>query len=209
MLLELVVESGYAGNPREELARRLVARALPDLEQSIRSGMIYRRCRRARLGIPQRPELQRRPLAQDIAAEAVEGFKVQVLPRGEWDPDRGASLEDFFTVCCLPHVANRWRWHLRQLAPSAVELDALDEPGQAGVLALVADPASDPVVEVEARDLLTRTLVSMSPDERVSFVLGEQGWSRAEIARMLGIGRNALDARMSRARKGAQARRTW
>jgi len=213
VLLELVVESGYAGNPWEELARRLVARALPDLEQSIRTGRIYQRCRQARLGIPQRPELQRRPLAQDIAAEAVEDclerFKVQVLPCGEWDPDRGASLEDFFTVCCLPHVANRWRWHLRQLPPSAVELDALDEPGQAGVLALVADPASDPVVEVEARDLLTRTLASMSPDERVSFVLDEQGWSRAEIARMLGIGRNALDARMSRARKGAQARRTW
>lgn len=212
VLLELVVESGYAGNPWEELARRLVARALPDLEQSIRTGMIYQRCRRALLGVPQRPELQRRPLAQDIAAEAVEDclerFKVQVLPRGEWDPDRGVSLEDFFTVCCLPHVANRWRWHLRQLAPSAVELDALDEPGQAGVLALVAGPASDPVVEVEARDLLTRTLVSMSPDERVSFVLDEQGWSRAEIARMLGIGRNALDARMSRVRKGAQARRT-
>jgi DNA-directed RNA polymerase specialized sigma24 family protein len=125
------------------------------------------------------------------------------------DPDWGVSLEDFFTACCLAHVANRWRWHLRQLPPSAVELDALDEPGQVGVLALVADPASDPVVEVEARDLQTRTLASMSPDERVSFVLREQGWSRAEIAQMLGIGRNALDARMSRARKGAQARRTW
>ena len=213
VLLELVVESGYAGHPWEELACRLVMRALPDLEQSIRTGRIYQRCRHARLGISQRPELQRRPLAQDIAAEAVEDclerFKVQVLPRGEWDPDRGVSLEDFFTMCCLPHVANRWRWHLRQLPPSAVELDALDEPGQAGVLALVAGPASDPVVQVESRDLLTRTLALMSPDERVAFVLDEQGWSRAEIARMLGIGRNALDVRMGRARKGAQARRTW
>jgi DNA-directed RNA polymerase specialized sigma24 family protein len=49
----------------------------------------------------------------------------------------------------------------------------------------------------------------MSPDVGVSLVLDEQGWSRAEIAQMLGIGRNALDVRMSRARKGAQARRTW
>ena len=83
VLLELVVESGYAGNPWEKLARRLVTRALPDLEQSIRTGSIYQRRRRARLGIPQRPELQRRPLAQDIAAEAVddclERFEVQVL----------------------------------------------------------------------------------------------------------------------------------
>lgn len=212
-LLEVVVESRYTGHPWDELARRLVARALPDLEQSIRTGSIYQRCRRARLGIPQRQELQRRPLAQDIAAEAVEDclerFKVQVLPRGEWDPDRGMPLEDFFAVCCLPHVANRWRWHLHQLPPSAVELDALDEPGQVGVLVLVADPASGPVGVVEARDLLTRTLASMSPADRVSFVLNEQGWSPAEIARMLGIGRNTLDARMSRARKAAQARGTW
>ena len=62
---------------------------------------------------------------------------------------------------------------------------------------------------VEARDLLNRTLASASPDDRVSLVLREQGWSQAEIARMLGIGRNALDARMSRARKAARARRTW
>lgn len=71
-LLEVVVESGYTGHPWDELARRLVARALPDLEQSIRTGSIYQRCCRARLGIPQRQELQRRPLAQDIAAEAIE-----------------------------------------------------------------------------------------------------------------------------------------
>jgi hypothetical protein len=115
-LLEMVVKSGYEGHPWEELARRLVVRALPDLERSIRTGSIYQRCRRAKLGIPQRQELQRPPLAQGIAAEAVEDclerFKVQVLPAGEWDPDRGATLENFFTSCCLSHVANRWPWHL-------------------------------------------------------------------------------------------------
>lgn len=212
-LLEAVVGSGYTGYLWDELARRLVARALPDLEQSIRTGTIYRRCRRARLGIARQQELQRRPLAQDIAAEAVEDcleqFKVQVLPGGEWDPDRGTTVEDFFAACCLPHVANRWRWHLRRLLPRAVELDALDEAGQAGVLALVVGPPpQDPVAVVEFRDLLARTLAPMSAHDRMSFVLGEQGWSPAEIARMLGINRNTLDARLSRARKAARARRT-
>jgi RNA polymerase sigma factor (sigma-70 family) len=211
-LLEAVVESGYTGYLWDELACRLVARALPDLEQSIRSGTIYRRCRRARLGIARRQELQRRPLAQDIAAEAVEDclerLKVQVLPGGEWDPDRGTTVEDFFAACCLPHVANRWRWHLCRLSPRAVELDALDEAGQAGVLALVVDPPPDPVAVVELRDLLARTLAPMSPHDRMSFVLREQGWSPAEIAQMLGIDRNTLDARLSRARRAARARRT-
>lgn len=203
------MDSRYAGHPWDELARRLVARALPDLEQSIRTGTIYNRCRRARLGIPQRQELQRPPRAQDIAAGAVEDclerFKAHVLPVGEWDPDRGTTLEDFFAACCLPHVANQWRWHLRQLLPHTIELDALDEPS---VLALVVDPPSDPADVIELRDLLTRTLAPMSFDDRMSFVLKEQGWSPAEIAQMLGIDRNTFDARISRARKAARARRT-
>jgi len=211
-LLEVVVKSGYIGPPWEDLARRLVIRTLPDLEQSIQTGTIYRRCRKAGFGISPRQELQRRPLSQDIAAEAVEDclerFKVQVLPAGEWDPSRGTSLEDFFAVCCLSHVANRWRWHLHQLPPQVTELDALDEAGQAGVLALVINPPPDPVELIEVYDLLTCTLAPMSADDRMSFVLGVQGWSPAEIAQNLGVSRNTLDARMSRARKAAQARRT-
>lgn len=111
----------------------------------------------------------------------------------------GTTLEDFFAACCLPHVANWWRWHLRQLPPAAVELDALDEPGQACVLALVADHSPDPAAVAELRDLLNRTLASASPQDRMSFVLRDQGWSPAEIAHVLGIDRNALDPRMSRA----------
>jgi hypothetical protein len=212
-LLEAVVDSGYGGHTWEELANRLVARALPDLEEWIRTGAIYQRCRSARFRIPQRVELQRPPLNQDIAAKAVEDclqrFRTDVLPRGEWDPDRSTTLEDFFAACCVRHVPNRWREHLRQDPPHAIEIDALDEARQAGVLAVVIDPLSDPAGDVVLRDLLTRTLEPMSPDDRRSFVLLEQGWSPAEIAQMLGIPRNTLDARISRARKAARARRTW
>jgi DNA-directed RNA polymerase specialized sigma24 family protein len=49
----------------------------------------------------------------------------------------------------------------------------------------------------------------MKPEDQVSFVLRERGWSPAEIAQALGIERNTLDARMSRARKAARVRRTW
>jgi DNA-directed RNA polymerase specialized sigma24 family protein len=211
-LLETVVNSGYTGDPWKELARRLVAGALPDLEKAIRSGDIYRRCRRARCSIPQRRALQRPPLNQYIAAEAVEDclerFRTDVLPRGEWEPNRGTTLEDFFAGCCVRHVPNRWRQHLRQLPPCAIELDALDEAGQAGVLAVVVDPPADPAAGVELRDLLTRALEPMSPDDRRAFELRAQGWSPAEIADLLGIARNTLDARISRVRKAARARRT-
>jgi len=184
---------------------------MADLERSIRTGTIYRRCRRAGYKIAASEALQRWPMCADIAAEAVEDcltqFKDRVLPAGEWDPDLG-SLEDFFAACCIPHLANRWRLHLRQLPAYAIELDSLDEPGQAGVLTSVADPPRDPAHVVELRDLLSRAAAPINFDDRLAFVLLAQGWSPAKIAEELGITRNTLDARISRARKAARARRT-
>jgi Sigma-70, region 4 len=211
-LLDAVVASGFTGQPWAELARRLVVPALRDLKQSIEVGTIYSRCRRAGFGIPHRAELQRPPLPEHIAAEAIEEclerFKVQVLPRGEWDPSREVPLEAFFTSCCLADIPNIWRRQLRQLPLHAVELDALDEPGQAGVLALVTDPPADPAAVVELRDLITQALAPLNPQDRKAFLLLEQGWSPAEIALFLRVERGALDARISRARKAARARRT-
>lgn len=169
-LLELVVACGYAGHAWDELTRRLARRALPELERSIRAGTIFARCRRAGVGIFPRWELQRPPLSQDIAAEAVEQclerFRDRGLPAGEWDPDQGTELEDFFTVCCLPDLANRWRWHLRQFPPNAVELDAFNEVEQAGVLAQTLEPPSDPADVVELRDELSRLAVAMGAQDR-------------------------------------------
>ena len=105
-------------------------------------------------------------------------------------------------------MPNIWRKQVRQLPMHAVELDALDEHGQAGVLALVADPPADPAAVVELRDLVAQALAPLNPQDRRAIQLDEQGWSRAEIAPFLGVGRGALDARISRARKTARTRRT-
>jgi RNA polymerase sigma factor (sigma-70 family) len=118
-------------------------------------------------------------------------------------------LEAFFALCCLADIANSWRRQLRQLPPHAVELDALDEPGQAGILALVADPPADPAAVVELRDLVARALAPLNPQDREAIELHEDGWSLAEIAQFLGVRRGTLDTRISRARKAAtRARRT-
>lgn len=211
-LLDAVVASGYEGHPWEELARRLARPALHDLRRSVETGTIYGRCRRAGFSIPQRAELQRHPFPEDIAGEAVgkclERFKTQVLPRGEWDHGLGVSLETFFTSCCLADIANVWRAQLRQLPRYAIELDALDEPGQVGVLALAADSPADPARVVECRDLINRAFMQINEQDKTTFVLEEQGWSKAEISRYLGIKRAALDTRISRARKAIQARST-
>src|SRR5205823_10503486 len=83
-LLDAVVATGYSGDAWNELARRLVGRALPDLQRSISTGTIYGRCARAGFGIRRREELQRHPFPEDVAAEAVEDclerFRTRALP---------------------------------------------------------------------------------------------------------------------------------
>lgn len=209
-LLDVVVAAGYAGPAWQELQRRLVARAYPDLEQAIRRGTIYGRCARARVGIPRRWDLERPPYSEDIAAEAVEEclerFRTSVLPEGQWDPNEGTSLEDFFVVCCLPDVANRWRWHLRRIREMVMPLDHEDDE-QVVALHLV-ESGTDPSETTELRDLVVQVLAPMAHDDRIAFVMLAEGWSTDEVARTLGIGRDALYARISRARSAARARRT-
>ncbi len=207
-LLDLVVQAGYTGQAWAELQRRLVDRAFPDLEGAVRSGAIYLRCAHAGFKIPRRTELQVRPYPEEIAAEAVEDcllrFRARVLPAGEWNPDQGTSLEDFFSACCLPDVANRWRWHLRRLPERSAVLD----DGRTGELvALTLEGGLDPADTVEQRDAISQALAPMKAHDRTAFVLLAAGWSPEEIARTLGLSRNTFDARVSRARKAARARR--
>jgi DNA-directed RNA polymerase specialized sigma24 family protein len=209
-LLDVAVEAGYDGPAWTELERRLVVRAFPNLERAIASGTIYHRCARAGVRIQRRADLQIHPYPEDIAAEAVEDclrrFQNTVLPGGQWDPGQGTSLEDFFCVCCLPDVANRWRWHLRRLPEATVSLRT---DGEDQILALPVEPVGDPADTVEHRDLVAQALTPMNPADQTAFVLMSAGWTPEEIARTLGITRNTFDARTSRARKGARARRTW
>lgn len=210
-LLDAVVEAWYVGPAWAELQRRLVVRAFPDLERSITIGTIYRRCARAGVRLQWRRELQVHPYPEDIAAEAVEDclrrFRDTVLPSGQWDPAQGMSLEDFFCVCCLPDLANRWRWHLRRLAEATVSLDAAGDDDHR-ILALPVEPVGDPSDTVEHRELVAQALAPMSPADQTAFVLLAAGWTPTEIAQTLGITRNTFDARVSRARKAARTRRT-
>jgi hypothetical protein len=213
-LLYTAVEAGYRGSAWTELQRRLVGSAFPDITRSIADGSIYSRCARAGVGIERRSELQRHPYPEHIATEAVEDclrrFEFSVLPAGHWDPKRGTSLEDFFRACCLPDVANRWRWHLRQLPGASVPLNGPEELSEPRLLrlVLVTDADADPAKAVDTRDRVAQALAALDPEDRAAFVLWAAGWTAQEICRTLGIRRATLDTRMSRARKAINQRRT-
>lgn len=186
-----------------------MTRAFSDLEGAIESGAIYLRCARAGLGIPRRTELQAHPYASDIAAEAIEAcldrFRTKVLPEGQWDPARGTSLEDFFTSCCLSDLANRWQWYFRRLPRRSISLNIVDNEE---ILRLPVDEAANPATAIEDRDLLIRTLAPMAEVDQKIFALLADGWSAEEIAQSVGTTRDALYARISRARTAARTRRT-
>jgi hypothetical protein len=207
-LLDESVEASYTGPTWEELQRRLVSRAFGDLELSIRSGAIYGRCARARVSIPRRDQFQVPPYSSDIAAEAIEEclrrFRSRVLPEGEWNPGHGVSLEDFFTLCCLPDVANRWRFYLRQFPESSVPVDIVEE---AGILTPLFGTSSDPTIMIELKDLVAQAIAPMPDVDRKVFALLADGWSPEEISHLLKISVDATYARMSRRRRFAQSRR--
>ena len=207
-LLDLVVASGFEGAAWRELERRLVVRAVRNLSRSIQSGTIYGRCAGAGVALQRRSELQIHPLNEHIAAEAIDvclhRFITRVLPEGQWDPDRGISLEDFFLRSCLWDLANRWRWHARRLPERSVSLN--DELNLA--ISILESTSLGPEERIGLREQVEEALADMRPEDQYAFSLMANGWSREEIANELGVTRNALDARVSRARKAAQARRT-
>jgi DNA-directed RNA polymerase specialized sigma24 family protein len=75
------------------------------------------------------------------------------------------------------------------------------------LLTLPLGPTSDPAEVIEIRDLVAQAMRPLNQDDRATFVLLANGWSPEEIARMYGINRNTLDARIGRARKASRLRR--
>ena len=206
-LLDVVVADGYVGPAWVELQRRFVIRSLSDLIKAIANGAIYRRCANAGVPISRRAELQVHPYPNEIASEAVEDclerFQSRVLPEGQWNPERGVILEDFFAICCLKDVANRWRWYLRRLKFD----DPLETVEETQILSFRTAASSDPALVIEHRDQVRSLLTRMTPEDQFANALLADGWCNAEIAHHLGLTRDALYARTSRARKIAQTRR--
>jgi hypothetical protein len=204
VLLDRVVDEGYQGSAWRELQARIASHTLDDLTTSLATGSIVARCAALGYRLQRDRSLQREPLPNEIASEAVSRglgrLKEKILIPGAWDPHRGQSLEDFFTVCCLSDVVNVYRWHQRRRRREA-SLDRLVDEGDLRLAKAMNGPEPDPAIVVGWRQLLTETLESLQPDDRQALVLEANGWSRAEIAEMLDLLGNTLDARISRARR--------
>jgi DNA-directed RNA polymerase specialized sigma24 family protein len=171
---------------------------------------VFARCAALGFRLRREPTLQRDPIPNEVASEAVFGgldrLKDDILVPGAWDPGRGTTFEGFFTICCLGGVANAYRKQLRRLRHET-SLERLLEDGDARVISITTDIDADPAAVLSVRDLIDEALGSLNDDDRYAIALEARGWTRPEIAPALHIERNTLDVRMSRARKKLRDRR--
>jgi hypothetical protein len=121
----------------------------------IRCGLIFGKCRERGLGGLEEPPpgAMTRPdvveeLANQTVAKSLHYFRENVLMRGQWNPNRGASIKSYFIGQCLIRFPNIYRAWLRTEASTNVmlvdELAILDRPGRRGSCHRSHRPGRDP-----------------------------------------------------------------
>ena len=113
----------------------------------------------------------------------------------------GSSFSTWLYRIAANHCKDLLRKRSRQRTES---LDALIETSGETVQKSW-EPASDPIRNAEAADLVEKLLSTLSPDERVILTLREtQGLSYQEIAQTLGCSLDAVKSRLRRAREALE-----
>ena len=185
---------GLQGPAWEEFAEVLVAYAYQCLLGWIRSGLIVLRCRERGIPLPtgfvvSLSQDEAEQLTEEILADAVLGFQ-ELLRKGGWSPEGGASLATFFVGQCITRFPNLYRAWLRDRRPTSwAPLSELDENSARVAYARQIDPADAAVAALELRR------VSGELDERTlhAVVLQELGYQVVEIAELLDENPKAIE----------------
>lgn len=187
----------FAGGAYNRFAEELAKYGFAVMIAWIKKGLILGRCRQRGFGgLPEPPvgAFARADVAEELAGEtvakALRHFRDDVLMKGRWDPNRGATIKTYFIGQCLIRFPNIYRsWFANEAGQDAVLVDNAslleDLAGAGGV-----DPADLAVIrqEIEAR-------FDDISDERLkaAFVLTAVGLSQREIGGVLGMSEKAVE----------------
>lgn len=117
MLAQDLREAGWKGAEWEFVANILAEYGLGVIGGWLRSGQMSAKCQEKRIKGPILPEWVREnpeeceDLASSVVAKALQQFRDVILPRGMWQPAKGAALSTYFIGQCLiqyPNVAQKW-----------------------------------------------------------------------------------------------------
>jgi len=197
-LCNVLAAADFAGPGWVRFSDALARYGLQVLRAWIATGTIFARCREK--GYPtQRRARILEPDVVDLAnmtvAEAIAAFRDSVLPKGQWDPRRGASLRTYFIGQCLmrfPRVYARW---LRENPPIQLVPDVSDEAA--------AGPDSDPAHVAEVRTLLEEA-IGADPGRKMLIrvlALSTAGYTQNEIATRLQMSVGAVESLLYRHRR--------
>jgi DNA-directed RNA polymerase specialized sigma24 family protein len=190
--------AGFEGAPWWRLADWLRRYAYDVIRKWIRSGEIFARVYRRRLGTLasfRPPPDECDALAGETIAAALDYYRRMVLPGGAWHADRGASLRTFFIGQCLYQFRDIWRQWINDngLAdPKAVDLTDLEH------VATGLDPFALTVLRRFFSGLHTWT------GEHIENMCAA-GFDLPDIAQISGLAVNALKSRLSRHRGARRA----
>jgi RNA polymerase sigma factor (sigma-70 family) len=177
----------------------------------VRRGLIFGKCRDRGLGGLEEPPpgAMAQPdvaeeLANETVAKSLHYFRENVLMRGQWNPNRGASIKSYFIGQCLIRFPNIYRsWLRTEASIGAVlvdELTILDRPASDG---RVTDPADLAVIRQE----IDTRLAILPERTRTIMVLTAAGWSQQEIAAQLGTTVKAVERTLNYYRPAAKPRK--
>ncbi|TYB47797.1 RNA polymerase sigma factor [Actinomadura chibensis] len=186
-LVEFLAEHGFAGPVYREFAEELAGQGMAVISAWLGSELIFVKCAEKGIRLPRPPtgwsQDDRLELTLETVARALRAFRTGLV-EDRWDVERGASLRTYFIGACIYQFSRTYRVWLRSLAPECEQPGDIDEWRLEGV------PGPEDVVA--DRDAIRRGLQDIdSVTVRAAVVLAAEGYSRAEIAELIGGGLTA------------------
>lgn len=203
-LIKDLREANWSGPEWDFVANVLAEYGLGVLGGWARRGLIEARCRQKKLQFRPLPSQvwddidQCEDLVSDIVARALRNFQKNLLPRGQWDPARGASLTTYFVGQCLIQYCNatqRWWTAHQDAVQNADVLSTSDLDSQA--------PPVDPGIvegEVLTRMVAFQLLATRPARSRRALEMSAFGYSYREIAAELDMTEAAVGMMLRRER---------
>jgi DNA-directed RNA polymerase specialized sigma24 family protein len=143
-------------------------------------------------------------LASETVARAYANFRDYVLPKGIWNPAKGASLTTFFIGQCLFRYPNVLRRHIRQvrrdrpLRPAGT-VDELED-GQ-----LVDRRSAGTDANAIGKITAVEQLEKFDPTTRAIIAFRSEGYSWDEVAELVGLSVPAAKSRLFRVPQPGEA----
>jgi hypothetical protein len=201
-LLEALAASRFAGPGWDQFSDALARYGIQVIRAWIATGKIFAYCRERGYRTERQTRLHQdaiEAVAATTVAVAIAAFRDSVLPRGLWDPSRGASLRTYFIGQCLMRFPREYERWLKDNKPLELASDLTDVRDRSSI----ANPAG----VAEAHALLDALVMSGAVNEKLLSVLAliELGFSQAEAADRLGTSISAIESILYRHRQKAGA----